>query len=180
MVKAKLRTAKAKARALEFAEVEKLRKREEKYKRKRDLDKAIEAFVKKWNKKRDREEAAKEAKRAKNTPSNCALADRSGGKDKKLQQLRRRMRKRRRARDKARKYRNERFKLGAHRFKFKDLNVRVTNYMPTKQSGWEGSIRLTICFDGKWQGSTFKRVTLKMVARSKMAKQIAKRLPRKR
>ena len=64
MVKAKLRTAKAKARALEFAEVEKLRKREEKYKRKRDLDKAIEAFVKKWNKKRDREEAAKEAKQA--------------------------------------------------------------------------------------------------------------------
>ena len=64
MLKAKLRTAKAKARALEFAEVEKLRKREEKYKRKRDLDKAIEAFVKKWNKKRDREEAAKEAKQA--------------------------------------------------------------------------------------------------------------------
>ena len=37
MVKAKLRTAKAKARALEFAEVEKFRKREEKYKRKRIL-----------------------------------------------------------------------------------------------------------------------------------------------
>ena len=60
-----MRTAKAKARAVEFAEVEKLRKREEKLKRKEDLDKAIKAFVKKWNKKRDREEAAKEAKQAK-------------------------------------------------------------------------------------------------------------------
>ena len=49
---------------MEFAEVEKIRKREEKFKRKEDLDKAVKAFVKKWNKKRDREEAAKEAKRA--------------------------------------------------------------------------------------------------------------------
>ena len=64
IVKAKLRTAKAKARAVEFAELEKLRKREEKVKRKEDLDTAIKAFVLKWNNKRDREEAAKEAKRA--------------------------------------------------------------------------------------------------------------------
>ena len=64
IVKAKLRTAKAKARAVEFAEAEKLRKREEKFKRKEDLDKATKAFVKKWNKKRDREEAVKEAKQA--------------------------------------------------------------------------------------------------------------------
>lgn len=64
IVKAKLRTAKAKARAVEFAELEKLRKREEKVKRKEDLDKAVKAFVLKWNKKRDREEAAKEAKQA--------------------------------------------------------------------------------------------------------------------
>ena len=64
IVKAKLRTAKAKARAVEFAEAEKLRKREEKVKRKEDLDTAIKAFVLKWNNKRDREEAAKEAKRA--------------------------------------------------------------------------------------------------------------------
>ena len=64
IVKAKLRTAKAKARAVEFAEVEKIRKREEKFKRKEDLDNAVKAFVKKWNKKRDREEAAKEAKQA--------------------------------------------------------------------------------------------------------------------
>ena len=64
IVKAKLRTAKAKARAVEFAELEKIRKREQKVKRKEDLDKAIKAFVTKWNKKRDREEAAKEAKQA--------------------------------------------------------------------------------------------------------------------
>ena len=80
-----MRTAKAKARAVEFAEAEKLRKREEKVKRKEDLDKAINAFVKKWNKKRDREEAAKEAKRAKKYAVKLrALADRSGGKDKKI------------------------------------------------------------------------------------------------
>ena len=85
IAKANLRTAKAKARAVEFAEAEKLRKREEKVKRKEDLDKAIKAFVKKWNKKRDREEAAKEAKRAKKYAVNLrALADRSGGKDKKI------------------------------------------------------------------------------------------------
>ena len=85
IAKANLRTAKAKARAVELAEAEKLRKREEKVKRKEDLDKAIKAFVKKWNKKRDREEAAKEAKRAKKYAVNLrALADRSGGKDKKI------------------------------------------------------------------------------------------------
>jgi len=79
-----LRTTKAKARAVEFAEAEKLRKREEKFKRKEDLDKAINAFVKKWNKKRDREEAAKEAKRAKKYAVKLrALADRSGDKDRK-------------------------------------------------------------------------------------------------
>ena len=85
IAKANLRTAKAKARAVEFAEAEKLRKRVEKVKRKEDLDKAINAFVKKWNKKRDREEAAKEAKRAKKYAVKLrALADRSGGKDKKI------------------------------------------------------------------------------------------------
>lgn len=82
---ANLRTAKAKARAVEIAEAEKLRKREEKVKRKEDLDKAINAFVKKWNKKRDREEAAKEAKRAKKYAVKLrALADRSGDKDRKI------------------------------------------------------------------------------------------------
>lgn len=85
IAKANWRTAKAKARAVELAEAEKLRKREEKVKRKEDLDKAIKAFVKKWNKKRDREEAAKEAKRAKKYAVKLrALADRSGGKDKKI------------------------------------------------------------------------------------------------
>ena len=85
IAKANLRTAKAKARAVEFAEAEKLRKREEKVKRKEDLDKAIKAFVKKWNKKRDQEEVAKEAKRAKKYAVKLrALADRSGGKDKKI------------------------------------------------------------------------------------------------
>lgn len=85
IAKANLRTAKAKARAVELAEAEKLRKREEKVKRKEDLDKAIKAFVKKWNKKRDREEAAIEAKRAKKYAVKLrALADRSGGKDKKI------------------------------------------------------------------------------------------------
>ena len=56
-----------------------------KVRRKEDLDEAIKAFVKKWNKKRDREEAAKEAKRAKKYAVKLrALADRSGGKDKKI------------------------------------------------------------------------------------------------
>ena len=82
---ANLRTAKAKARAVEFAESEKLRKREEKVKRKEDLDKAINAFVKKWNKKRDREESAKETKRAKKYAAKLgALAGSSGDKDKKI------------------------------------------------------------------------------------------------
>lgn len=80
-----MRTAKAKARAVEFAEAEKLRKREEKVKRKEDLDKAINAFVIKWNKKRDREEAVKEANRAKKYAVKLrALADRSGDKDRKI------------------------------------------------------------------------------------------------
>ena len=83
-MKAKLRTAKAKARAVEFSEVEKLRKREEKVKRKEDLDKAIEAFVKKWNEKRDREEAAKEAKQARKYAIKLrTLALISGDKEKK-------------------------------------------------------------------------------------------------
>ena len=84
ILKAKLRTAKAKARAVEFSEVEKLRKREEKVKRKEDLDKAIEAFVKKWNEKRDREEAAKEAKQARKYAIKLrTLALISGDKEKK-------------------------------------------------------------------------------------------------
>ncbi len=80
-----MRTAKAKARAVEFAEAEILRKREEKVKRKEDLDRAINAFVRKWNKKRDREEAATEANRAKKYAVKLrALADRSGDKDRKI------------------------------------------------------------------------------------------------
>ena len=65
IAKANMRTAKAQARAVEFAEAEKLRKRKEKVKRKEDLDKAIKAFVTKWDRERDREEAARDAKRAK-------------------------------------------------------------------------------------------------------------------
>jgi len=85
MAKANLRTAKAKARAVEFAEAEKFRRREEKVKRKEDLDKAIKAFVKKWNKKRDREEAAKKAKRAKKYAIKLrALAHGLGDKEKKI------------------------------------------------------------------------------------------------
>ena len=85
IAKANLRTAKAKARAVEFAEAEKLRKREEKIKRKEDLDKAIKAFVTKWTKKRDREEAARDAKRAKKYAIRLrALAPSSGDKDNKI------------------------------------------------------------------------------------------------
>ena len=85
IAKANLRTAKAKARAVEFAEAEKLRKREEKVKRKEDLDKAINAFVEKWNKKRDRGEAVKEAERAKKYAVKLrVLADSSGDKNKKI------------------------------------------------------------------------------------------------
>ena len=65
VAKAKVRTAKAKARAIEFSESEKLRKRVEQVKRKEDLEKAVKAFVTRWNRKRDKEEAAKAAKRAK-------------------------------------------------------------------------------------------------------------------
>ncbi|MAK94274.1 MAG: hypothetical protein CMQ69_06665 [Gammaproteobacteria bacterium] len=53
------------------------------------------------------------------------------------------------ARRKRGKYRNKRFKLGAYRFNLEDLNTRVTSYMLMKQSGWEGSTRLTIYFGGK-------------------------------
>ena len=85
IAKANLRTAQAKARAVEFTEAEKLRKRQERLKRKEDLDKAIKAFVKKWTKKRDREEATREAKRAKKYAIKLrALAASSGDKDKKI------------------------------------------------------------------------------------------------
>ena len=80
-----MRTAKAKARAVEFAEAEKLRKRKEKVKRKEDLDKAIKAFVTKWTRERDREEAARDAKRSKKYAIKLrALAPRSGVKEKKI------------------------------------------------------------------------------------------------
>ena len=64
-VRVKVRTAKAKARAIEVSESEKLRKRVEQVKRKEDLEKAVKVFVTRWNRNRDKEEAAKAARRAK-------------------------------------------------------------------------------------------------------------------
>lgn len=82
VMRANVRTAKAKARAIEFSEAEKHRKQVEKKRRKEDLKKAVEAFVIKWNKKRDKEEAVKAAKRARKSALKMrSLVDKIGKKE---------------------------------------------------------------------------------------------------
>ena len=82
VTRAKVRTVKAKARAIQVSEMEKQRKQVEKTRRKEDLKKAVEAFVRKWNRKRDKEEAVKAAKRARKSALKMrSLVDKIGRKE---------------------------------------------------------------------------------------------------